>query len=200
MDVHDGSEYVFTMSQNMQSWDTWFNNQIKQHPEIIAAREKMNSAFSMAEGKSNPLYNQELETEFEQEGDEGNYRVGMSQTIDWWDKRDTRKQQASFNRFAARKTYELTLQRKIVELLQTLIEWQAANKQSALALQQEVQMEILIALITKRQNAGDLAQLDAELAFLSFSQKLNTTAQTQVRLRQIEARLRELLPGWAQKN
>lgn len=185
-------------SPNLE-WAPWFQNQIYQHPEIIAAREKMNAAFSAAEGRQNPLYNPKLETEIEREGDNDNYSVGISQTIDWWDKRGTRKQQAGFSRTAARQAYELVVQQKIAESLQTLIEWQAANQQSELALQQETQMETLITLITKRQSVGDLGQVDAELALLSFSQKLNETAHAQVRLRQSEAQLRELLSDWSPK-
>ncbi len=190
------SGVVYAASPNL-SWARWFQNQIQQHPEIIAAKEKMNAAFSTAEGRQNPLYNPELETEFEREGDNDNYSVGLSQTIDWWDKRGTRAQQAGFSRTAARQAYKLMVQQKIAESLQTLIEWQAANQQSKLALQQETQMETLITLINKRQSAGDLGQVDAELALLSFSQKLNETAHAQVRLRQSEAQLRELLLDWS---
>jgi len=192
------SRVAFAATPNTE-WTHWFQNQIYQNPEIIAAKETMNAAFSIAEGRQNPLYNPELETEFEREGDDDNYSVGFSQTIDWWDKRGVRTQQADYNRVAARQSFELIFQQKTAESLLALIEWQAARQQSILSLQQENQMETLIALITDRQRAGDLSQVDAELALLSFSQKLNETANAQVRLRQSEARVNELLPGWSAK-
>ena len=192
------SRVAFAATPSLE-WTLWFQNQIQQNPEIIAAREKMNAAFSTAEGRQNPLYNPELETEFEREGDNDNYSVGLSQTIDWWDKRGVRAQQAGYSRAAARQSFEFIFQQKTAESLQALIEWQAARRQSILSLQQESQMETLISLITDRQRAGDLSQLDAELALLSFSQKLNATANAQVRLRQSEARANELLPGWSSK-
>ena len=179
------------------SWEHWFVSQIKQHPDAIAAEETMNSVMSMAEGRERPLYNPELETEFEREGPDNNYRIGINQTIDWRDKLAVRKQQAGFSRAAARQTFELSLQQEMADALQALIEWQAASSHSALALQQETQLETLLDLVTERQQAGDLGQVDAELTFLSLSQKLNATAQAQVQLKRVEARLRERLPGWS---
>ncbi len=178
------------------SWESWLVNQIKQHPEVVAAREQMNSNLSLADAQDRPLYNPELDSEYEREGSANNYRIGMSQTIDWRGKREVRQQQANFLRAAAKQNYALALQEKIAESLQALIQWQAASKQSELALQQESQMDTLISLVTDRQNAGDLGQVDAELTLLSFSQRLNDTAQAQAQLRQVEARLGELLPDW----
>ena len=179
------------------NWEAWLLAQVEQHPEIIAARELMNSSYSLADARERPLYNPELDTEYEREGESNNYRLGVNQTLDLWGKRNTRKQQAGFSRALAQQNYELIVQQKIAESLQTLIEWQAASKQSELALQQETQMDTLISLVTERQRTGDLGQVDAELTLLSFSQRLNDTAQAQAQLRQVEARLRELLPDWS---
>jgi len=179
------------------SWGIWFNNQINLHPEIVAARENMNAALSAAEGLERPLYNPELETEFEHEGDANNYLVGISQTIDWRDKRSISTQQASSSRIVAQQSFVLTVQQKIADALQALVEWQSANKQSTLALQQEVQLDTLLTLIKGRLHAGDLGQVDAELAFLSLSQTLNATAQAQAQLKQAESNLHERLPDWS---
>ncbi len=186
---------VFAQADNF-NWDSWILTQVEQHPDIVAAREQMNATYSLAEARERPLYNPELDTEYEREGDSNNYRVGLNQTLDIWGKRNTRKQQAGFSRVAAQQQYKFAIQQKIAESLQALIEWQAASRQSELALQQETQMETLISLVTDRQLAGDLGQVDAELTLLSFSQRLNAAAQAQSRLRQMEARLRELLPDW----
>ncbi len=183
--------------QAKPNWQAWLLSQVEQHPEIIAAREQMNSYYSLAEARERPLYNPELDTEYEREGKSNNYRLGVNQTLDLWGKRDTRKQQAGFSRILAQQNYELIVQQKIAESLQALIEWQAASRQSELALQQESQMDTLISLVTERQATGDLGQVDAELTLLSFSQRLNDTAQAQAQLKQVEARLRELLPEWS---
>ncbi len=182
-----------------RSWQQWFQRQIQQHPDIIAAKETMNAAMSTAEGRDKPLYNPELETEFEREGSENNFRIGISQTIDWWDKRGAQQRQSVFSRARARQSYQFAVQSKIADSLKTLIEWSAASRQSNLSLQQEAQMDTLIEIISKRQHAGDLGQVDAELAYLSMSQKLSETARAQAALRQSEATLNELLPDWSQQ-
>ncbi len=178
------------------SWGYWLQNQIEEHPEVIAARQKMKATLSLALARERPLYNPELETEYEREGDYNNYRLGLSQTIDLWGKRDIRRQQAVAMRIVARQEYALARQQKTAQALQTLVQWQAAQEQALLAAAQEAQMETLLSLVKERQRVGDLGQLDAELAFLSLSQRLNETAQAQAELRQVEAGLRELLPDW----
>ncbi len=178
------------------TWGSWLQNQINRHPEIIAAQEKMNAAISMTEGRERPQYNPELATEYEREGEDNNYRLGLNQTIDLWDKRGARQQQARFSRTAAQQDFEFSRQQKTAEAMQALIAWQAATQQSGLVQKQETHMDTLLELVKERQLAGDLGQIDAELTYLSLSQRLNDTAQAQAALRQAEAQLRELLPDW----
>lgn len=178
-------------------WGDWLQDQIDQHPEVIAAKEQMNSALSRADSQDQPLYNPELETEFEREGESNNYRIGINQTIDWWDKAGIRKQQATHSRQATRNTFELIRQQKTAETISALIEWHAANQQARLASEQEQQLETLLHVIKERQQAGDLGQLDAELTYLELSQKLNETAKALVQFKLAEAQLRELLPDWS---
>lgn len=179
------------------SWEFWMQNQISLHPEVIAAKEKMNAAISLAEGRERPLYNPELATEYDREGKDNNYRIGVNQTIDLWDKGGARKQQARFTRTAAQQIFELTLQQTTAEAMQALIAWQAASQQAELAQKQERQMDTLLDLVKARQLAGDLGQVDAELTYFSLSQRLKETAQAQAALRKAEARLHELLPDWS---
>lgn len=188
---------VLCAATSDSSWGFWLENQIEQHPEVLAAKEKMNAVISMAEGRERPLYNPEIETEYEREGENNNYRIGVNQTIDLWDKRTSREQQASFTKTAAQHVFTLVLQQKKAEALQALIAWQAASQQAELAQKQESQMDTLLNLVKERQLAGDLGQLDAELTYFSLSQRLKETAQTQAALRKTEMRLRELLPDWS---
>lgn len=192
------SNGVFAASTDA-TWSAWFSAQINQHPDIVAAREQMNAALSMAEASEQPLYNPELETEFEHEGSDDNYRIGVSQTIDWWGKRGVRKSQARFSRTAARQAFEFTLQTKTAEALQAIIEWQAADQQLDLARGQETRLDTLVALVKNREQAGDLGQVDVEMVFLGLSQTFNATVKAQVQSRQAEAHLRELLLDWSPK-
>ncbi len=175
---------------------TWLGQQVNQHPDIISARETMNAVFSMAEGNKQPLYNPELETGYEREGDANNFTIGISQTIDWWDKRETKTQLANFSLTQASKHFNYLVQEKTAQALRALITLQASKKQALIAQQQEEQLGTLLDIVIKRQQSGDLGQIDTELTFLSLSQMLNTTAKAQVQLKQAQAQVKELLPDW----
>ncbi|MBC8210412.1 MAG: TolC family protein [Gammaproteobacteria bacterium] len=178
-------------------WGGWLIEQLTQHPELIAARHKIEINQAIAQGYQQPLYNPELETELEHEGSDNNIRIGVSQTIDWWDKQAARQQQGQHSLTSAQQAYQLLLQQKAAAALQTLIEWQLAGEQAQQARNQENQLGTLIELVRQRQQAGDLGQLDAELVYLSLSQTLNTTAQAVVQLKQLEVSLRQQLPDWS---
>ncbi len=184
-------------SVNAQTTSTsWLSMQINKHPDIIAAKEEMNAVFSNAEGNKQPLYNPELETGYEREGDANNYSIGINQTIDLWDKRESKEQQANFSLTQASKHFDFLVQEKTAQALQALVTWQAAKKQAVIAQEQEKQLETLLDIVKDRQKAGDLGQVDAELTFLSLSQMLNVTAKVQVQLKQAEAQTKELLRDW----
>ena len=184
-------------SVNAQTTSTsWLSMQINKHPDIIAAKEEMNAVFSNAEGNKQALYNPELETGYEREGDANNYSIGINQTIDLWDKRETKEQQANFSLTQASKHFDFLVQEKTAQALQALVTWQAAKKQAVIAQEQEKQLETLLDIVKDRQKAGDLGQVDAELTFLSLSQMLNVTAKVQVQLKQAEAQTKELLRDW----
>tara|TARA_R110002167_G_scaffold19055_7_gene70800 strand:+ start:28966 stop:30195 length:1230 start_codon:yes stop_codon:yes gene_type:complete len=183
-------------ASNPKAIDNWLVQQVNQHPDIVSARETMNAVFSMAEGNKQPLYNPELDTGFEREGQANNFTIGINQTIDWWDKRATKTQVANFSLTQASKRFNYLVQEKTAQALQALVTWQATRKQSIIALQREEQLGTLLELVTKRQESGDLGQVDAELTFLSLSQMLNVTASTQVQLKQAEAQVKEILQDW----
>ncbi|GAA3917017.1 TolC family protein [Litoribacillus peritrichatus] len=175
---------------------SWFSRQIEQHPEIMAIRENMNAEFARSEGMKKPTYNPELSTDWEREGEDNNYSIGLSQTVDWSDKQEARIQQSKFLREGVKQRYELALQEKAAEGLTALIGWQVAKQQSDLALAQEVRLSDLLSLIQRRQQTGDLGEVDAELAYLGLSQTLNLSAKAQAELKQARTRLQEVLPEW----
>ncbi|GAC29799.1 efflux family outer membrane protein [Glaciecola pallidula DSM 14239 = ACAM 615] len=176
--------------------EVWLALQVNKHPDIVAARETMNAIFSMALGNKQPLYNPELQTGYEREGDANNFTIGINQKIDWWNKRETKAQIADFSLTQASKHFNYLVQEKTAQALQALVTWQATKKQSVVALEQEKQLGTILDLVTKRQQSGDLGQIDAELTFLSLTQILNVTAKTQVQLKQAQAQVKELLQDW----
>ncbi len=179
-----------------KSPNDWLNQQISQHPEIVAAKAAMQSLVTNAKGQQLPIYNPELETGFEREGSANNYAVGINQTIDWWNKQGARTTQADFIITQAKQNFHYLWQSKIAQALQALVQWHSAKKRADIALAQEKQLGTLLDVVKQRQKTGDLGEIDAELTFLSLSQRLNQTAQAQVALQQAQARVKALLPDW----
>lgn len=174
----------------------WLTEQISKHPDIIAANESMNAVFSKTEGSKLPLYNPELTTGYEREGDGNNFSIGINQTIDLWNKKETRTEKGRYSLTAASKRFTYTVEEKTAQALQALIKWQAAKSKSLLAFQQEKELEVLLNIVIERQKAGNLGQVDAELTFLNLSQLLSKTARVQAEFKTIQAQVKELLPDW----
>jgi len=179
---------------------TWLINQIKQHPNIIAAKAQLESSRYQATFNQQPLYNPTLETDIEREGNDNNYSIGLSQTFDRNNKQATLIDIAQSHRKTAALNYQIALLNKMSQALQAINHYQAVTKQNALLLQQEKQLEKLLALVKQRVNSGDLGQLDAELAYLSLSQGFGQSATVEAELKKSEAQLSELLGNWQQQD
>lgn len=187
-------------NEGLSEWSSWFTNSVSQHPDIVAARESMNAAVSISKGREKPLYNPELSTEVAREGQTQNYRIGLSQTIDIWDKRSTRQQEAVYSREIAQSEFEFIIQNKQAEALRALVQWQSVTKLADLARHEKMQLEALVALLKKRQQADDLSQLDADLSILNLAQKLNSLAKAEVALTSVKSHVDELLPNWTEES
>ena len=181
------------------AWEAWLATQIEQHPDVVAAREQWLGSNASADAVEQQMYNPELSTDLERNGEKDNFRVGVQQTIDWWDKRGARRQQAGYLRSAAQALYQQHVLDMTAEALAALVEWHAANRAAAIAQAQQQQFYTLLELVEKRQQAGDLGSIDAELTFLSLSQQLAQVAEVEATLQKTEARVRELLPDWTPK-
>jgi outer membrane protein TolC len=179
---------------------TWLLNQIKQHPDIMNARAQLESSRFSATFNQQPLYNPTLESDYEREGSNNNYSVGLSQTFDRNNKQATLKDIAQSQSTIAEFDYQLALLNKVSQALQAINNYQAITKQNTLLLQQEKQLEKLLVLVKQRVNSGDLGQLDAELAYLSLSQGFGQSATVEAELKNSEAQLSELLGNWQQQN
>ncbi len=185
------------LAQTTESWTSRLISQIDQNPEIVVARKNLEHLRLTAAGRQQPLYNPEFETEYERNGDDNNYRIGLSQTLDIWGKRGIRTQQSQAELTAAETEFKLKTLEKTAEILKLLAEWQAAGKAAALSLQQKDAMTALAEQVKQRQMAGDAGLIDSELAFLNLSENLKNTVAARIRVRRTEARLKEELPEWS---
>ena len=189
-----------TIARDFESDITWLTEQVSKHPQVIAAKQAMDSTLTTADSFELPLYNPVIGSNYDSEGQDDIYSIGISQTIDRTDKRGSRTEQAVYSRISAKQNYAFIIQQKIAEVLNVLINYQATQKRAALASEQEQQLENLLEIVKKRSASGDLGQLDTELAYLSLSQRFGQTARVQAQLKRVEAQIRELLPDWPEQN
>lgn len=192
VDSHEGANQA-------NDWLLWIDHQISQHPAIMAAQQRLEAALSQTKELEQALYNPQLETEFEREGDQSNYRAGLSQQIDWQGKARLRDRQAVIKRTQAALDHQLFVQQRYVEVLRALVDREAAAHRAALATAGQSNLEALLDQLKKRQQAGDIGALGAELAFLSLSQGFNETVHAMVELQSADARLKTYLPDWLSK-
>lgn len=187
--------FVVNASTNDVSWQSTFKNQVFQHPSVVAIKEKMNAAESIFRDSDKPIYNPSLSADVEREGDSNNYRIGITQTVDWQDKVSVREKYAGFEFRVAKAAFHLAVQNQTAETLRALVSWQAASQQAVLAQEQEAQLDIMLTWVAERQKSGDVGGIDAELTVLGLAQRLNTAASAEATLKKMKALVDTVLPG-----
>lgn len=175
----------------------WLIDQVQKQPEVVAAREQWLGSNAYAQALEQPLHNPELSTEFERVGQQDNHRFGLSQTLDWWNKRDAQGQKAIYLRRKSEFDYQSTVLRKTAEALVALVQWRAAERAAEVAQAQQRQLNTLVKLAETRRKVGDIGSVDAELTFLSLSKQLVQVSEREVALSKATSKLRELLPDWS---
>jgi cobalt-zinc-cadmium efflux system outer membrane protein len=104
--------------------------------------------------------------------------VGLSQTIDWAGRGDAQAKVAGFEREAAEAELARARQALASDLLLALSEDQTARELDRLALRSIEVMDRFAALAERRRQAGDLGQVELDLARLAAAQARLRQAQT----------------------
>ncbi len=185
-----------TVANSKSSSGTWLDSQIINNPEVIEAQELLNASTHKVNSASQAIYNPNFESSYEREGDDNNYSFGLSQTIDMGDKRSINQSIAQMHHFANQQQLKSIIETKKSQALSALIKWNAAKKSSFIALEQEKQLETLLSIVDEKKSAGILGQLDVEFIYLSLSQTLSNIADYQLKLKNAEIQVQELLPDW----
>lgn len=149
---------------------------LEDNPRLQAARAAVDAAQAGTRAAGQPLYNPELEIGAEQ-AESDTTSIGVRQAIDWADKRGARHGIAAFATEAARAEFESTRQQLTAELLTALGRYHSADALDRLAQQRADLMQRFLALAEKRRRAGDLNQVELDLARLAHTQSLLQQAQ-----------------------
>ena len=175
---------------------SWLDSQINKDPEVIAAKELLNASSHRAKGLTQAVYNPELEASYEKEGDFDNYSIGISQTIDFWDKQSANKSIGEIDVYVNQQQLLSLLDSKKANALTALVNWQAAKEAAQLLSEREEQLQTLFGIVEDKRKAGLLEPLDAELVYLNLSQIFSEISESQIALKNAEVKVQELLPDW----
>lgn len=147
-------------------------------PAVKSTRAALEASRARGVGAGRPLYNPSLTLDA-QRADIGTTSIGLSQTIDWGDKRGALTNIASSESRAAEATLIGTRQSIAVEALYALARYQTAQTMRELAQRRSDLMKRFADTVRKRYSAGDMNALDASLARVAYSESLMQQAVTE---------------------
>ena len=175
---------------------TWLLSQLKQHPNLQADFQQLQSATASVRAAGQSLYNPNLESSIEKEGDANNFSIGLSQTFDINDQQQAQHSAALLTLVAQQQRLQLTYLQLVEQTLIALINWRSSKAAFQLAQQQEQQLERLVTVVKRRRAAGEVGLLDEQLALYSLSEILNQTAQQASAYADAKLAVQALLPTW----
>jgi len=143
----------------------WINAVISQNPEMQAAQAAADAAGGRLRAADQPLFNPELELEYEN-SDTTTVAGGLNQAFDWADKRGARTAVAEFKQVAASAELRSIRQTLATDLLLALVDWHAAVAIKQLSEEQTLLMTRFARIAERRREAGDLGQVELDLAHL----------------------------------
>lgn len=149
---------------------------LQSHPRLQAAQAELGAARARERGAGRALYNPRLDAEYE-DGEVTTRSIGINQTIDLGGKRGARERAASFDTQSAIDSLVLIRQDVLAKLLSALGMVDASAEQLQIAGERKVLMERLRTLADARQRAGDLSQIELELARLAYAEAALLQAQ-----------------------
>ncbi len=142
-----------------------------QSPAVEAAKAAVASMLARQKGASRARYNPELTVDAERT-DINTFTVGLSQTIDWGDQRQSLTAAADADLLAAMAALAGMRKQVATEALAALARYQTALDMQQLARSRTVLMKRFMDTVEHRYRAGDMHALDVSLARLAYSESL----------------------------
>jgi outer membrane protein, heavy metal efflux system len=142
---------------------------VETNPRVNAALAALDASTAFEGAAGRPLYNPALQFEVEN-ADSDTRAVGISQTIDWAGKRGARTAVAESARRSVEADYLAIRWQISVDLLSALAFHQTESDRSTLAGVRANTMQDFASLAQRRFDAGDISQIELDLAVLANTQ------------------------------
>jgi cobalt-zinc-cadmium efflux system outer membrane protein len=152
-----------------QELSVWLNNVVKQHPRLQAVQADVDKAEAERRAADQPLFNPEIEFEYEST-DVDTKTAGITQTIDWGDKRSAQTRLADFSWQHSINELAFQQQQLSAEVLLALASYRASIESQQIAAKRMASMATFINIAKQRYDAGDLTEVDLSLAQLASSE------------------------------
>lgn len=149
---------------------------INRHPRKRAAQASLEASRAAVRAADNALYNPELEIDSENASSDTSY-IQLSQTLDMGDRRGSRTSVAQSRLLKADADYDSTLQQLSHDLLIAIAKKRTRDELAKLAEQGLQLMREFSDVAERRYKAGDLNQVELDLARLAYAEALMKRAQ-----------------------
>lgn len=152
---------------------------VSTNPRVLAARAAVESIRAQRQAARQPLYNPELGFEVERAQDDVT-ALGLSQTFDWSDKRAAGAQAATFRLAIAEANLARVSQTTASELVVRLAAYRTTRAVERIVRRRVELMQRFASLAEARRRAGDLGQVELNLARLALVEARLARAQAAV--------------------
>ncbi|MDT8321741.1 MAG: TolC family protein [Xanthomonadales bacterium] len=162
------------------------------NPRLQAAQSALEASRALESAAGRPLYNPELQADYESAVDD-TWEIGIGQTLDWSGKRDARSSVAAAERQAMEAEYLAQRRELTAALLDSLTQHQAGVRRETLASERVQAMSEFADVAGRRFAAGDLNQVEAELATLAAMDARIQRATAEAELAEARQAMRNLV-------
>ncbi|WP_415889850.1 TolC family protein [Neptuniibacter sp. SY11_33] len=179
-------------AETTANWSQQLQQRLAESPQWQHLNSQVTAANAELTAAQQPVYNPELELSYEDKNERA-YQATLSQTIDLFDKRDTRSQIAALQQQITTLEQQQSQNQISASALTLLLETRRAKALLSLADDQLQISQRLIKLTQQRLYAGDATQIDLDIVKLSLSEVLQTKAAVQQSLHNYQAEQTVLL-------
>lgn len=170
----------------------FIKSSLEQQPTLLAAKADIQSAKAALRASSQAIYNPELELGYEDATDKTK-TIGITQTIDRGDQRGSREIVAKANLNTVAVNYQVEIQAFIGNLLAGLAENQSQQELVQLSKKTLKLIQEFKEIAERRYLAGDLTQVDLNLARLAYHQALLDQVNAQSKATDSREKLRSII-------
>lgn len=167
-------------------------NSLNQQPRLLAAQADIAASSANLQAAKQAIYNPELELAYENSS-ANTKTIGIRQTIDWGDQQGSRTDLAMAELSVIKTNYTIAVQNFATSLLTGLAQNQTAKQLEQLSSEALNLMQQFKRIAEQRHQAGDLNQVDLNLAQLAYSQALMEHARLLSRVTESREQLRSIV-------